>query len=260
MNPSASAPPIERPRRFHFDWLIPTLISPRRLFAQLAQHDGDTWLTPLLVLALAALGRVWAVGNVRQVVAASGQITLPPGSEFWTPEQQQQFFQAQQATSSPMFIYGVPAIGALIGIFVGWVVVAGLLHLLLTLLGGRSSTRTALNFVAWANLPFAVREIVRLVYALSTQKLVVSPGLAGFLTADGTALNAFVVGLLALVDFYLIWHLVLIVIGARAAASLPLGKTAAAAVITLALVLAAQTAPGIIASQLGGLSFGGFFF
>lgn len=37
----------------------------------------------------------------------------------------------------------------------------GLLHLVLTMLGGRDSTGGALNIVAWAALPFALRDLVR---------------------------------------------------------------------------------------------------
>jgi hypothetical protein len=58
---------------------------------------------------------------------------------------QEQFMQAQQATQGPVFIYALPGFVAVLGVWIGWLLLSGLLHLALTLLGGRSANRNTLN-------------------------------------------------------------------------------------------------------------------
>ncbi|MBL8058369.1 MAG: YIP1 family protein [Anaerolineales bacterium] len=248
-----AAPPLEKPRRFHFNWVIPALLRPRAAFRQIAEHAGDAWLTPLLVLTLAELARVLAVGNVRQVLAASGQVTLPPDFQYWPPTMQEQFMQAQQAVSGPVFLYVLPGFVALMGIWLGWLLLAGILHLVLTMLGGRNPTRNALNVVAWAALPLAVRSLVRAGFALSTQTLITSPGLAGFAPLDATLLSAVLRALGSQIDIYFIWYTLLTLLGARLASGLPTGKVVAGGLAAVLIVLALQTAPGLVVGRFEGL-------
>jgi hypothetical protein len=250
----AIAPPLERPRRFHLDWLLPTLIRPRAAFARLAQHAGDAWLTPLLVITLIELVRVFAVGSVRQAQAALGQVQLPPDFQYWPPQMQEQFMQAQQATQGPIFIYALPAFIALMGVWIGWLLLAALLHLALTMLGGRSPTRNTLNVVAWAMLPFAVRALVTAGFALFTQSLVNGAGLSGFAPTDGTPLSAFLRELLIYVDIYLIWYVLLAILGARLASGLSLGKVIGGVLVTTLIVMALQALVGFGLLQFSGLS------
>lgn len=250
----ATAPPLERPRRFHFDWLLPALLRPHATFSRIAQHAGDAWLTPLLVITLAELARVFAVGSVRQAQAAMGQVQLPPDFQWWPPQMQEQFMQAQQATQGPIFVYALPAFIALMGVWIGWLLLSALLHLALTMLGGRSPTRNTLNVVAWAMLPFAVRALVLAGFALFTQSLVNGPGLSGFAPTDGTPLSAFVRELLIYVDVYVIAYLLLAILGARLASGLPLGKVIGGVLVTTLIMIALQALVGFGLLQISGLS------
>jgi hypothetical protein len=254
MTDTVTAPPPQR-RRFHFDWVLPTLLRPRWLFAQVREQESDSWLTPLLILTLAEVGRVLTVGWLKQSAAASGQTPLPDGFEFWTPEQQAQFFQAQQATTGPTFVYVFPAIGSMLGLWITWLLIASILHLALTLLGGRSQTRAAINFVAWALLPLALRSLVSLGYMLYSQTLIVGYGLAGFAPGDGEMLSNYLKEFLAFVDVYLLWAAVLMALGAMSVASLPARKAWGGVLITMLIVLALHALPGFIAAQVGGLQF-----
>jgi hypothetical protein len=244
--------PLERPRRFHFDWLLPTLFQPRATMARIAAHPGDAWLTPILVLMACALGLVAVAGPLKQAAAQLGQ-TVPDEFQYWSPEQQAQFMQAQAATSGPVVIYVFPAIIAVLGVWVGWLVMVGVLHLVLTLIGGRGSTRTAMNVVAWAALPLAVRDLVRLGAMLSTKQLIARPGLSGFAPADGGPVSLMLASLLALIDIYVIWQIVLLILGVRAGNGLSLGKAVGGVLLTMILILLLQALPGFLAAQLGGL-------
>src|SRR5688572_3281318 len=171
----------QRPaRRFDFSPILATLFHPRQAFAEMASGSRAVWLTPMLVLSVTASLAVFVAGYLKSRAALMGEIALPPDWQFWTPEMQNNYMQAQQATQGPVFAYVIPLVGALAALWLGWLVLAGLLHLGSTLLGGRGTMQSALNIVAWASLPFAVRDVLRILFILSTRHFIVSPGLSVF--------------------------------------------------------------------------------
>lgn len=246
--------PTESHPRFQFNWVPLTLFKPRAAFANIAAQSGRVWLTPMLVLSLTSLVRVLVTGYLRQQAALAGGFTLPPEYQYYSPEQQAQFMQAMQATQGPVFLYVFPAISALLGVWVGWLLVSGLVHLVLTLLGGRGDTSPSTNLVAWASLPFALRDLVRIVAMWSTKQLIQAPGLAGFAPADASGGAAYLAVLLALVDIYVIWHIFLLVVGVRTGNGLAPVKAIGGVVFSIALVVGLQALLGFLTGQLGGLT------
>ena len=244
----------ETPRRWHFEWVLPLFFRPRRTFARIASQPVGVWLAPMLIFTLAALAGVLSAGWVKQAAALSGEVQLPPDFQYYPPEMQAQYMQAMQATSSPVFLYVFPAIVALGGVWIGWLLVTGLLHLLLTLMGGRGDTLRSLNVVAWAGLTFALRDIVRTIYILITRQLIISPGLSGFAPPVSEGWVAYLAKFSQSIDIYLIWNMILLVIGVRAATNLGWGKAIASVVITLLVVLSLQALVGFLVSQLGGMT------
>jgi hypothetical protein len=266
--PSASPEPS---RRLRFDWILPAFIRPRATFAAIAAQVGGVWLVPLLILTVFALARTIVTGSVQQAAMQSGQFgpggsavvvggRAGPGSGGGelTPEQQQQFEQAQSLATNPLVIYGIPSALAIAGTWLGWLIVGSVLHLVFTLLGGRGSTRSSLNIVAWAALPFALRDLVRLAFMLAAGRLIMNPGLSGFAPMSDGVPNAFCVGLLSLVDLYLIWHVVLIGLGLRASERVTPVKAWGGAAVTLGVLMLLQALPGYLASLLGSMAGGGF--
>jgi hypothetical protein len=162
---------------------------------------------------------------------------------------QNNYMQAQQATQGPVFAYVIPLVGALAALWLGWLVLAGLLHLGSTLLGGRGSMQSALNIVAWASLPFALRDILRILFMLSAGRAIASPGLSGFTAGAG-----FWFQVLARTDLFLIWSLILLVIGFGVADGLPRSKALADVLIVMLIVLLAQAGLGALGSGLGGVA------
>ena len=128
----------QRPaRRFDFSRMLSTLFHPRQAFAEMASGSRAVWLTPMLVLSVMASLAVFVAGYLKSRAALLGEIALPPDWQFWTPEMQNNYLQAQQSTQGPVFTYVIPLVGALAALWLGWLVLAGLLHLGSTLLGGR---------------------------------------------------------------------------------------------------------------------------
>ncbi|GIV63017.1 MAG: hypothetical protein KatS3mg045_0356 [Bellilinea sp.] len=242
-----------RPRRLRWDWLLPVFFRPGRTMHAVSQQEKGVWLAPLLVLSLLALIVSLAGGPARAAAAQPGG-ELPPDFQYWPPEQQEQYFQSQQNRASPLVIYGLPALGALAGIWVGWFLLGSILHLALTMVGSRGSNTAALNLAAWASMPFAIRFIVQAVYMLTTQQVIQAPGLSGFIAADAAGFAAFLRPLLAHVDVYTLWMIILLLIGAAPLTGLGKGKTWAAVILSVLLLLALQALPGYIASRLSGLN------
>lgn len=240
----------QRPtRRFDLSRAGTMLLRPRRVFQEIASESRATWLTPMLLLSITAILVVIVAGYLKSRAAMMGEITLPPDWEFWTPEMQNNYMQAQQATQGPVFNYIMPMVGSLTGLWLGWLLLAGLLHFGSTLLGGRGSMQSALNIVAWASLPFAVRDILRIIFMLAAGHAIVSPGLSGFTTTPG-----FVAQLLTRLDIFMIWHVILLVIGFALTDGLARGKAVTGVVVVILLVLFAQAGIGALTSSFGGLA------
>lgn len=235
------------PRRFDFSRVRDLLFHPRQVFQTMTSESRSTWLTPMLVLTTTAILVVVVAGYLKTRAAMMGEIQLPRDWQYWSPDMQNNYMQAQQATQGPVFMYVMPMIGSLTGLWVGWLLLAALLHFGSTLLGGRGSMQSALNIVAWASLPFAVRDILRIIFMLSAGHAISSPGLSGFASTAG-----FVSQLLTRVDIFLIWQVILLVIGLSVTDSLPRSKAVAGVVVVMLLVLFAQAGLGALTSGFGG--------
>lgn len=237
------------PRRFDLPRAGATLLSPRKAFQEIASESRATWLTPMLILTITAILVVIVAGYLRSRAAMMGEIPLPPDWEFWTPEMQNNYMQAQQATQGPTFVYIIPMVGSVTGLWLGWLLLAALLHFGSTLLGGRGSMQSALNVVAWASLPFAVRDILRIIFMLAAGHAILSPGLSGFTSTPGLLSQ-----LLTRLDIFLIWHVILLVIGFSLTDGLSRSKAVTGVLVVLLLVLFAQAGLGALASSFGGLA------
>ena len=250
---TSSIPYMKPPRRFYFSWIPGVIFKPKQTFASITSQ-ASSWFTPMLVLTLAVLIHVLASGWVNQQIAATGVIPTPPDFQYWNQEMQNQYMQSQQVRQGSVFLYVIPAIGALSAAWIGWLIVGGMLHLATTLLGGRGETSASINLVAWANLPFAIREVVRGIYLLATRQPIAAEGLAGFVDSASGSAAVFLVSLLALVDIYLIWHVVLMAIGVHSHTRLPAGKATIGAASVVLIVVLIQALFGYLFSQLSALS------
>jgi Yip1-like protein len=233
-------------RRIDFPRIFSILFRPRRTFAEAVGESRPSWLTPMLILTLTSLLVVLVSGYLKTRAAQMGEVPLPPDWQYWNPEMQQNYMQAQQLTQGKTFMYVIPLVSAWASLWLGWVVLGGLLHLGSTLLGGRGSMPSALSIVAWANLPFAIRDVLRTIYMLSASHAITSPGLSGFAT------SGFLVQVLARTDLFLIWSIVLLIIGFAIIDGLPRGKAIVGVMVVIVLVLSAQAGLGALIMRLGG--------
>jgi hypothetical protein len=238
---------IPVPRRFDIKKVPAFLLHPRQGVQRLAVEEKSTWQMPMLVVNLLFLIRTIVTGYLQMRVSNLGQASLPPDWQWWTPDMQNNYMQAIQATQGPVFVYIIPAVMGLAKIWLGWLILGGLLHLASTLLGGRGSMRSVLSLTGWAMLPFALRDLLRILYMLIVHHPIASPGLSGF----GGFL--FLSKVLAGVDLFIIWFGILLVMGLRVLDNLPVGKAIADVVIVLLIILLVQGGLGALSTSLGGM-------
>jgi hypothetical protein len=244
---------LDSPRRFLFNRLLQVLYKPGEVFNWVTSESGRVWSMPLLLLTIVTMIRVAVSGWLQARAAMMGEIPLPPDWIYYTPEMQEQYMQAAQATSSPVFVYILPAVISLAAIWLGWLIVSSLLHLAFTLTGGRGSNLSSLNVVAWAGVPFSLREIMRIIYLLIVRQPIVNVGLSGFVdTANGGG-SLFLSGLLALTDIFLLWHIILLITGSKRTEAVSAKKSVFVTLVVILLVLAAQAGFSYMGGMLGGM-------
>jgi hypothetical protein len=247
-------PPIPAPSRFQFGWAPQIFFRPRAVFEKIAAQNRSVWLTPLLILTVTALLAVAVSGWLKSQAALTNGPTLPEGFEYYTPEQQASYLQTAQATQGPVFVYVLPGLVAVIGVWLGWLLVGGLLHLVATLLGGRGDNTAALNLAAWASLPLALRDLLRAGYMLAVHRVIASASLSGFAPQGEGGWALFLASILALVDLFVIWRLVLLAVGLRSLTNLTVGKAIGGALVTILIILLLQALLGFGIASLGGLT------
>lgn len=242
------------PRRFYFNWIPNLFLRPISAFNKIITRAGNVWFTPLFILSITTIGRELVSGWLTQQAALMGELPLPPDFQYYSPEQQAQFMQAIQSTQSPVFMYILPIMAGLVGLWIGWIITGSLIHLTQTLLGGRTEISTTLTVVAWASLPFLLRDVVRICYMLITRNLIQYPGLSGLLPLDSEGAAIFLSKFLARIDLYLIWYIVLIFIGVRYVSKMSVGKTTFGILLTLLVILTFEALLSYLISSLGGLT------
>ena len=240
--------------RFHMDWAIEAILKPTRTLEKIVSDGKANWLTPLLILSVAAILGVLVAAPMKPTSTGGEASSLPPEYQYYSPEQLAQIEQANTVANGPVFRYVFPIGLSVAKVWLGWLIVGASLHLILTLIGGRSSSSAMMNMVAWAGLPFAIREIVRIFYMLVTKGLIQSPGLSGFAPQDGGTAGLILVQLLRLNDVYWIWHVILLVIGVRAQKGLTPVKVAWSVVVIQVLALIVQVIPGVLSAQFAQLN------
>ncbi len=245
---------VEQNKRFNFAWIAEVFFHPVRAFRRIATQPTSSWLLPLVIISIAVLVNVLVVGRLKSQAALMGEITYPPDFQYYTPEQQAQYMQAIQSTQGPVFVYVLPAITSLLGVWFGWLILGGVVHLVTTLFGGRGSTILSMNIVAWASLPLAIREIVQIIYMLVSKKMISSSGLAGFSPVGATGVTLFLGLLLGLIDIYLIWQIILIIAGVRTSTKLNPAKSTFSVLISVLVILLLQTGLSYLVSVLSNLT------
>ena len=234
--------------------LLPAiLLKPRKTIQAILREEKAVWLTPLLVLSILIILAVLVAAPIQRQIIQSGS-NIPENFQYWTSDEQNAFLQAQASQTSPLFLYVFPILRHVIGYWLIWLLTSSLLHLAITLRGSHSSRMGASNLAAWSMTPFILRVLVEILVILFTRRLVENPGLSALLPSDAAGFKAFLRSVLAVVDLYHVWHVILLLVGVRTLSGLSKGKAISAALAAVLVMLLLLGIPGFIRALLSGIS------
>jgi len=240
-------------------WLHGVLIKPRQTLHSVNEQQKNKWLTPLLVLSLLAILVVLVAAPIRRNTIQMG-LSIPPDFQYYSVEQQEQFYKAQATQTSPIFLYVFPMVFGLVGIWLAWFLVSSVLHLILTLSGSHAPSLKSHNLVAWCMLPLGIRSLVQMVAMLATKSIINGAGLSGLFNADVTGFAAYIASFLGLVDIFFLWYCVILVIGVRDFSGLSKSKALLSTLGAILVYMLLFALPGFLGSILGNLSFTRYYF
>jgi Yip1 domain len=239
--------------------LLGIIAHPRRTMIALSTAKRRWWwLAALLMLAALALqGVSYARANTELIY--QNQIT-----QLESMPEQERGRQAELPAKTdphPLTIW-LPIGGRAIGTLVTWLIWAGLIALASTFLGHNGAKFGGyFSMIAWARLPFALRDLVQGIAMTLSNRAIYNQGLSGLVRdstpeAISTAFQTYVppargeqilAALLGRVDVYMVWTLILTGIGVWTFGHLPRRR---AILLTLGIWIIA-TAISLLPTLLG---------
>jgi len=244
----------------HFEWVLPVFLKPRQTMQKIATQDKPVWLTPLLVVSALIIIAVLVAAPLKRNAILMSQ-SMPDAFQYYSSDQQAAFMNGQTSQTSALFIYVLPLVSKLAGLWISWFLLSSVLHLSLTLTGSRAKNVRSYNLAGWSFLPLGLRQVVQIAAMLATKSLITAPGLSGFIAGDAKGFAAFAAALLGLIDIYFLWQIILLVLGVMPLSGLERKKAWSATALTLLVLALLQSVPGFISHALSGFSMGsGFYF
>ncbi len=246
-------------KKFHFEWLWPLLIRPKKTIEDIIKQDKSVWLTPLLVISILAIVAGLVASPIHKAEIISGA-NLPENFQYFSTDQQTEFMNAQATQSSALFTLVFPILSSLLGIWISWFLLSSVFHLVLTLSGSRASNIHSYNLIGWSMLPIGVRFVVQIVAMIVSQSLIHASGLAGFIDPSAKGWLAFLSGFLGQIDIYFIWQIVLILLGVVSLSGLAKRKAWIATAVSILILMVLAALPASVSASLSGLSMAGIYF
>jgi hypothetical protein len=234
------------------------IVRPRATFQKLREADqGYWWLVLVVALVLTAvytlISTPYQLEISRQQVDAQYE-EMYGDLDNLSAEEQQQYDRGMAMIESPVFTRVLPLVVALIVVPLGYVVIAGVLHLASAVLGGRAAFRQTFRMAVWTTVPTLFRLLLGIFIMLISGRLM-APGLAAGMGPDAAANHLGLYTFLSMIDIFALWWLALIAVGVMQTAQLDTIKsiivTAIWWIVSLAPVPLAWIGQAINASLSG---------
>lgn len=224
--------------------LLKTIDRPREAMAEVAQRARSWWLPAiLLVISMSVLAWFSAPYQIELANERSAQIIERVTANM--PEDQARLArESAREMSLPTYMAGAVGAGLAVAAL-GWVARGALVHFSSMAAGGTSTWGATFATCVWSMLPFFVRDLVQTAYVLMYGRVVEHQGLA-FLVASGDLLEDSLntlYSLMANVDPFALWHIVLLAVAIAVATKISRGKAFVMAVVVWGLFLGLKLLP-----------------
>jgi hypothetical protein len=190
------------------------LMSPGDVFERI--REKPTWWVPFIILIIATIALTVMTAPIGKEI---GLQQIEKKADQMTAEQ---LAQTKQMLDSP-FMTAFSMVAALITVLVSLFIQVGVIHFVLSAMGGNATMVAGLSVVLFANVPMTIRHFVEAGYAFKTHELM-KTGIAGmFPDVDiMSPMAAFLGG----VDIFAAWQYVLLAIGCSIVYKVSKGKAA----------------------------------
>ncbi len=255
-------------------FVLDVIIRPARAFKALAERGSRGWLLIAIFVLIFSISPLWVAAPImRQKMVEVVQIQMeqlqpgptpvagPRGEPAVRPTPPPE---VTQVVANPLFIVVLPSITGVIAHILGWLIWAGVLHLLAVFLGGRSTFKTMFAGVVSAFLPDGIRGLLQTVYIATTHKLIENPGLSGLVPVPNKQMmnpmamsrispsKIVLHNLLAKIDIFLFWRLFLLGLAVWATAHLSKRRAYILVLLVWILFTLLSLMPVIISTVLFG--------
>jgi hypothetical protein len=193
------------------------IVHPRATFQKLREADrGYWWLVLVVALVLAAtytlISTPYTMELSRQQVDAQFE-EMYGDLDNLSDQEQQQYDRGMAMIESPVFTRVIPLASVLIVVPLGYVIMAGVLHLASAVLGGRAAFRQTFRMAVWTTVPTLIRSLLGIFVMLISGRLM-APGLtAGMGGPEAATTQPVLYAFLSMIDIFALWSLALIAIG-----------------------------------------------
>lgn len=207
--------------------LVGIIVKPAATMRDLYERQRRWWLVPAALMLAALVIYSFGYAKANAAYLYQQQVAV---FESMPAEQRGPMTEPPPKATPPLLTTAIQITGRAVTTIAGWLVWAGLLYLAGTFFGNNDVKYGPLfAMTVWAWVPYVVRNIIQGVTMAITEVPIYNQGLSGLILDNAPPAPVFtpmgrafvpptrgeevLAGLLARVDIYLIWHLVLLVTG-----------------------------------------------
>jgi hypothetical protein len=229
--------------------LTGVLIRPRATFVKLREAKRGYWWVVFVLAVVAAfvlaLASSAAQRSMIQAMVPSGGTTTD-GVEM----------PANIAQTATTFVIVGSTVRGIFSALFGYLLLALVVFGAGMIQGGKATFKQVFAMSVWTTLPYVIRSLVQAIASLVTGA---SPalGLSGVLTTAESMSMPVLAAILSRIDVYMVWSLVLLVIGVGVTYRLSKGKTFLIVAIYVVVSLVLTIASTALLSSIGNLFSGG---
>lgn len=216
------------------------------------RRKWTTWALPLamvlIALTLVTVAQAPYTAEFAREQAEAQLATLPEA-------QAEQARSITDVTTSIPFMIAMGLLFGYVAIVVGVLIETAFYYFGSIIMGGNDTNfGSVFSMNSWSRLPMAIGYLVQLGIILVTRSMITAPGLSYFVAGDDLMENAKnpVYVLLANVDLFWLWHLILAILGVAVVARMSRGKSTVLVILYAVLALGISVGWAILSVSMAG--------